>query len=434
MERKAQVLIMKNNLITEYEIIDGFAIVDNNFNIITANEEMFRFIGIGLSTYSSIVDIIHQVDLDDFIDVSNELRIGQSKSMVLRMRRCDNSYRWTLLEVSRHEHKRKAAMPAEYLELHISDVMALKRQNTSFKDSICNVRHFLSMENELFCTYDYETGILRINYFIDNEVNNLLELPLDDAISYFTAHNIIAEESLGVCNAICEDIHKGKVSFCHRFYANFNFVNVSYELFEIKCSTIYSDMQPKTAIGSIKKIDSRTGNTSSIDTFHFNQKDALLSYEEMHTYCMNNIKLNPNCELTLILMEINGMDEYEATEGSEFVETLYHTTLETAKKQVKYRGIVCEIQKNLISIVVRDINSEINVRAFIGSLRSQIAWNYKLIDSKYDISFSFGIARYPENGKDLSIVNRKLVKALQLAKNKHQNCYVIYKEHLHGEL
>lgn len=40
---------MENNLITEYQVIDGSAIVDREFNIITADEQVFRFIGVGLS-------------------------------------------------------------------------------------------------------------------------------------------------------------------------------------------------------------------------------------------------------------------------------------------------------------------------------------------------------------------------------------------------
>lgn len=32
---------MENNLITEYQVIDGSAIVDREFNIITADEQFF---------------------------------------------------------------------------------------------------------------------------------------------------------------------------------------------------------------------------------------------------------------------------------------------------------------------------------------------------------------------------------------------------------
>ena len=50
---------------------------------------------------AAISDAIHQVDIDDFINVSNNLRIGQSKSMVLRMKRVDNSYRWVLMDIKK---------------------------------------------------------------------------------------------------------------------------------------------------------------------------------------------------------------------------------------------------------------------------------------------------------------------------------------------
>ena len=101
---------MENNLITEYQVIDGSAIVDREFNIIMADEQVFRFIGVGLSMYTSIVDIIHPVDLDDFIDVSNSLHSSEYKKMVLRMRRCDNAYRWVLLEIMRCRKERENSL------------------------------------------------------------------------------------------------------------------------------------------------------------------------------------------------------------------------------------------------------------------------------------------------------------------------------------
>ena len=111
---------MENNLITEYQVIDGSAIVDREFNIIMADEQVFRFIGVGLSMYTSIVDIIHPVDLDDFIDVSNSLHSSEYKKMVLRMRRCDNAYRWVLLEIMRCRKEREnSLLKPEIFYVHI---------------------------------------------------------------------------------------------------------------------------------------------------------------------------------------------------------------------------------------------------------------------------------------------------------------------------
>ena len=60
-----------NNYIDEYELTNGYAVVDRNFSIVTANEPMYLFLG--MSKHYSIMDAIHQVDIDDFIDVANSL-------------------------------------------------------------------------------------------------------------------------------------------------------------------------------------------------------------------------------------------------------------------------------------------------------------------------------------------------------------------------
>ena len=57
---------MDENQNNKYELIDGYAVVDNNFEIITANEALYKFIGVSIKY--TIMNVIHQVDIDDFID------------------------------------------------------------------------------------------------------------------------------------------------------------------------------------------------------------------------------------------------------------------------------------------------------------------------------------------------------------------------------
>ena len=54
-----------NNYIDEYELTNGYAVVDRNFSIVTANEPMYLFLG--MSKHYSIMDAIHQAAFDDFI-------------------------------------------------------------------------------------------------------------------------------------------------------------------------------------------------------------------------------------------------------------------------------------------------------------------------------------------------------------------------------
>lgn len=84
------------------------------------------------------MDSIHQVDLDDFVDVANSLRPGIKKSMCIRMRRIDNSYRWVIVDIE------KRVIPntdsSEYLELHISDVLVIRELNKNYSIRLTHLK------------------------------------------------------------------------------------------------------------------------------------------------------------------------------------------------------------------------------------------------------------------------------------------------------
>lgn len=236
-----------NNYIDEYELTNGYAVVDRNFSIVTANEPMYLFLG--MSKHYSIMDAIHQVDIDDFIDVANSLRPEIKKSMCIRMRRIDNSYRWVIVDIE------KKVIPntdsSEYLELHISDVLVEQFKATHTDDE------------------------------------------------------------------------------CHRI-----------------------------------------------------------------TYVIED----------------------------------------TILKAIDDRGVLGRLNDFKYIIAIKNINKEVKLRAFLEHIRTQISWHCKFIDSSYNIEFSIGIGRYPDNGKDLDLIKKKIQKAINMARSKGGNRYIIYKEFLHGEI
>ena len=85
-------------------------------------------------------------------------------------------------------------------------------------------------------------------------------------------------------------------------------------------------------------------------------------------------------------------------------------------------------------IVIKDINNEPELRAFIEYMRSRVSWECRSYDNSFNISFSIGISRYPDNGTDWKLLTDKLIKATDIAVKKGGNRYIIYKEAIHGEL
>lgn len=139
---------METNVIEKYDLMDGEAIIDQNFIIVTANEIFYRFVG--TATNYIITDIIHQVDLDDFIDVADSLKVNTAKSMVLRMKRVDNSYRWMLMKVEKICEFSNNGNSNEYLRLHISDILSMEKQNKSYRDTLITYSHLLALEGKSY--------------------------------------------------------------------------------------------------------------------------------------------------------------------------------------------------------------------------------------------------------------------------------------------
>lgn len=296
-----------NNYIDEYELTNGYAVVDSNFSIVTANEPMYMFLG--MSKHYSIMDAVHQVDLDDFIDVANSLRPGIKKSMCIRMRRIDNSYRWVLVDIE------KKCIPdtenAEYLELHIADVLAIRSLNKQLQKEI----------------------------------------------------------------------------------KTFN-----------------------------QQSDDHNGDT-------FTQKEPAIK-----EYCVNNIKNDDDCRLSIIYLEVDNIDNFKSTHSADDVHRVSYVIEDIILKAIEGRGMLGYLDDFKYTIVVKNINKEVKLRAFLEHIRTMISWNCKFIDPTYNISFSIGIGRYPENGNDLNLIKAKIKLAVSMARSKGGNRYIIYKEMLHGEI
>ena len=421
---------MEKNIIEKYELVDGHAIMDVGFNLITANEEMYRFIGI--STACSMAEIIHQVDIDDFMDVANHLKEGQGKDMVLRMRRSDNSYRWMLIHVARFRCGNNDSV-LDYFELNASDIITLKKQNTVLQNNLLTFRHILAMENEFFYIYDYKSGIIQISNFIDNEIHNILEMDINELKEKVNELHWVTEDTMEEFNSFCNDIENGKISYSHTFRTNFITGKADYDMVEFRGSTIYNKNVPGKTVGSVRNLTD-SSNYSSLHTYEYNNSNKPSSFDEINHFCENNIRYNENGEFALILMEIDNWDKYLQEEGEKYVNRIYDIALQTIHQMLGYRGTLCEIKKNLLCIAIKDINNEVYLRAFIESLRTQITWNVRLVSLKSNITFSMGVVRYPQNGRNIELINKKLNRAMDIAHEKGQNRYIIYKEHLHGEV
>lgn len=91
---------MQDKVTESKSIIHTKAIIDENYRIISGDEDFFRFVG---PTIRLLTDAVHQVDMDDFVYVVERIHTFEEKHMVIRLQRYDNTYRWCLLTISKSQ-------------------------------------------------------------------------------------------------------------------------------------------------------------------------------------------------------------------------------------------------------------------------------------------------------------------------------------------
>lgn len=426
---------MNDNVKEKYHLTDGYAIIDNNFCVVSANENFYRFVGI--ARYYTLMDYIHQVDLNDFIEVSNSLRINTSKSMVIRMRRVDNSYRWILVDVRRCElehyntdgTEREAY---EYLELKLNDIQAMQRQNMKLKQTINEYSRLLALEGELIFTVDCVTQEIVLYRFVDEEMSVLFVKTLSEFETDLRKNGFVPDSDIDVCERLYRDLRRGTSKFLHKLHFSIEGNKETVEHIEVKGVTNYVDDKPSKILGTMRRLDSKEGFTKNL--IDHGAHHTVLSKKEVLDYFHDNIIFNANGEMMLMLLEVDGLQQLTIQYGQEFTDSLINNIVSMAKEKVSYRGIVGIDKDNVFYLAVKGLNLEVNARAFIESLRSMITWQYKVMNEAYNITFSIGIARYPFNGRNYDRLVLKAQKALELAISKGRNRFILYKEILHGEI
>lgn len=385
----------------------------------------------GISTLYSIIDIIHQVDLDDFIDVANSLRPNTEKSMVIRMKRFDNSFRWMLTKVKRCISSSDDNSVKEYIELSVSDILAMEKERNNYKKSLLENNQIMATQGNIYFTYDCNSNNISFYSYVDNKIMEMSECPLSVWIKNLIDDSSNNVEIINDLHNLHEDFINCKSDFFYNISSNFFSYNREPENLNIKASTIFEKMKPVNIVGCIQNIDNYDKGYSKTTCLH-SREDELFSFNEVNNYVDENIIFNPKCQISLILMQIDNLDKIREQKGDCFVNQLYSSVLKTAKELVDNRGVVGTYKFGIIYIAIKNITTDLNTRAFLVSLRSQISWNCKLMN--HEITTSIGISRRPLNGFTSDLLFKKALKALNIANDKGINRFIIYLESVHGDV
>ncbi len=385
------------------EFIYGYALFDKNLYCGYVNDDLGAFFG--KYAKQNILEMIHPEDLDRVKERLDTLLSGKEKETMTyaRFRTATDDYRYlrALFSVYRDGIYNMGIIEVENaMSGYIEDFETVQR-----------LRFLFEKQKEILFLYDYKTGEFDIfRYENGNRVS------VKDDPAYCT----IYEEMYG-------DIkHPSPDAVCFSFEKIYDVCGSRYIA---KGNDIVKNAEKSVLVGVLKPVDNdaffmaNTGDTDDAMTGIFNKPYSLGLAREA---------LKGHEKVSIVIMDVDDFKGINDTYGHLFGDEVIKKLALILQEAVEGRGFAGRFGGDEFFLCMYEIESEEELR----NILQGIYYHFKnaFPDRERMFSLTMGIAEFPRNGENFDVLMKKADRALYIGKFKGKNRYIIYKEHIHGEL
>ncbi|MBO7403114.1 MAG: diguanylate cyclase [Lachnospiraceae bacterium] len=381
---------------------------DTDFNCIVADESVFRFLK--CFKQNPLIGYIDEGDRERFAEWWNTITTETSE-IITKIQKSDGEIRDVLIKA------RVIAKNGErqHISVTITDILAASEDYSGVYEDLGNVTAYLEHLEGCEFEYNCESNTLELFKYVENK-----RVPVSN------------QELLAIVPELSEIFArtKGKPEFIHEIIQG-----KGNESFSVDGACIYEEYDMKRVFGRIRKNNQRADDIQdqtpieNIDTFTglWNKVGSL-------EYLRQAIEDKNVHQVVVFMMDIDSFKLFNDTYGHAFGDEVIMRMAQILKSVVKGRGIAARFGGDEFMMVLKDLGPESAIRTVAESIRTQMSWAFtdKLNGGK--ISCTIGIAETPRNGTDFDTIFNKSDRALYIGKQKGKNRYIIYKEHIHGEL
>lgn len=403
-----------------YNITKAVATADADLNIISCRTNFRRFLG-AKNEYRNLYDIIDLQHVNSLKQQISELKVNSSTIFVTNMVRVDNEKRKVILKIYLSENN---FYTIELLDLHnINDyVYTLELRALKYKK-------ILESFGSLFFEFNTKTKYISIFSLKSTIEENIINCPI--------------EQLKDTINVVPEDIEV----YNNFYYALLNCEHYFEYIFSknpfsdsdnpiiINGHSIITSEETPYIVGSINKYSLEYENSGFIsNTKNIDMMTGLLTKNAVLDYARAAIDQKKFNQVFLIMVDLDNFKMVNDNYGHMFGDEVIKTISGILKANIAGNGCVGRFGGDEFFICVHDLGSEGDLRAILGTIFNNIENAYKNKLQGFNLSASVGISEYPRNGDNFNLLFKKADRAVYIAKKKGKKRYIIYKEHLHGDI
>lgn len=403
----------------------GNATIDETLQIRKSDGAFFNFVGGNI--YGTVVDLIHEQDRERFRSACRELfEEDRLKNTVALRKRNDSEETWLLINMSKETHELNDVTPVHMEFYVITDDKSLTEDGT-WKDREV-YEAFFGMMSGTMLLYDSESGQLDIRAGVADQTLSLYHGTFEDWRDNFMPERL-AKVSLKEFDTLCKNMQAGNSAFHHTIETNAFSKDDGMHSFTFRFRTLVSGPSFRV-LGCITSDEERPESAAESSDYVMDSGLPVLDKRSIVNYAKRAFRTNQESTY-LVIIDLDNFKTVNDTFGHLYGDEVLLRTVEIVKNGIGRMGMLGRIGGDELMVVLTSIESQVELRNLLRSIRTDIEWNFKGEKEGLNVTCSIGVAAYPDNGNSYDKIFQLADRMLYLAKNKGKNRYIIYTPEIH---
>lgn len=397
---------------------------DKNLVLQGGSKQMYEFMGeyIYLSLYRRVLekDIIKLQTAIALCDTSDSVPVEECVHILNE----NGEYDTFVI-------KARMGQDFEGYEIELQNVSANIRQLEHMHSQLDVVKDYLTLSGDILFRYWPEDG--RFHLFWQNYEQ---KVELNDTSLEQWKEKVIRERQVTgkdtlIFENFCSSVRSAEHEQTFTFRGSFLTWGQNTDTYRVKFIPREYAGQ-KVILGGWTIINGQTGNKIDdyIEGTYLDSMTKVLNKKGITKYAEEAVASGE--QLALIMLDIDNFKSINDTYGHLFGDAVIAAVADIIKKTIGENGVAGRVGGDEFMVLLDNYGDELGLRNYLRSIKMNISTLFleKVGDNR--ISCSIGVSRSPLHSDNFKELYRIADKALYLAKQKGKNCYIIYKEELHG--
>ena len=397
---------------------------DRSLLIISGNQQMYEFMG--EYSYLPLYKMVQEKDVHrlqaavSFCDVSESALAEECIHIINK----DGGYDTYVVNI-------RKGQDFEGYFLELQNVSANIKQLEQTDKRLDIARDYLSLSGGILFSYSPEDEHFCLFWQNYEQRVNLEDCRFDEWERKIIREGQVDEKDEVLFETFCNFVRTTEYEQTYTFRGSFLTWGKNMDTYRVKLVSRTYDGK-KLVIGVWTVINEQSGNVVEdyVEGIYLDSMTKVMNKKGITTYA--EAAVDSGEQIAVVMLDIDNFKSVNDTYGHLFGDTVIATVADVIKKVVGEHGVVGRVGGDEFLVILDDYGDELGLRNYLRSIKVNVNTLFLEKVGENRLSCSIGVSQCPINSDKFKELYMIADRALYLAKEKGKNCYIIYKEKLHG--